>query len=232
MAAVTIVIPVYNEGDNIRTTLGQLDAKMSADAEVWLVYDKEEDTTVPVVRQLAGQTRVPFRLVRNKYGKGALNAIKTGLEDAGTELIVVTMADLSDPPEVINEMVAAAGREQADIVCASRYMKGGRQIGGPKLKGFLSHTAGLLLCWFARLPTHDPTNSFKLYRKSFLDTVTIESTGGFELGLELVVKAHAARRRIVEVPTTWRDRVAGQSNFRLWKWLPNYLHWFFYAFTH
>ena len=58
----------------------------------------------------------------------------------------------------------------------------------------------------------------------------IESTGGFELGLELVVKAHVAGRKIVEVPTTWRDRLAGQSNFKLWKWLPHYLKWFFYAF--
>ena len=226
----TIVVPVYNEGDNIRQTLAELDAKVRVDAEVWLVYDRDDDTTVPPARELEGKTRLPFRLVRNKYGRGALNAIKTGLEDAQTELIVVTMADLCDPPEVINDMVAAAEREGADIVCASRYMKGGKQYGGPRFKGFLSHTAGLLLCWFARLPTHDPTNSFKLYRKSFLDTVKIESTGGFELGLELVVKAHAAGRRIVEVPTTWRDRVAGKSNFKLWKWLPNYLKWFFRAF--
>ena len=104
-------------------------------------------------------------------------------------------------------------------------------IGGPKFKGFLSHTAGLLLHWFARLPTHDPTNSFKLYRKSFLDTVKIESTGGFELGIELVVKAYVGGRRIAEVPTTWRDRVAGKSNFKLWKWLPSYLKWFFYPFA-
>lgn len=230
-ASVTIVVPVYNEGDNIKTTLAELDAKTTVDAETWLVYDNDEDTTLAPARELEGKTRIPFRLVKNKYGRGALNAIKTGLEDANGEFVVVTMADLCDPPEVINDMVAAAERERADIVCASRYMKGGRQIGGPKFKGFLSHTAGRLLHWFARLPTHDPTNSFKLYRKSFLGQVKIESTGGFELGLELVVKAHLAGRCIVEVPTTWRDRVAGKSNFKLWKWLPNYLHWFLRAFV-
>ncbi len=230
MSAVTIVIPVYNEGENIRRTLAEIDAKLAVEAEVWLVYDNDSDSTLPPARALEGSTRLPFRLVRNKYGRGALNAIKTGLEDATSELVVVTMADLCDPPEVINDMVAAAEREKADIVCASRYMKGGRQYGGPKFKGFLSHTAGLLLCWFARLPTHDPTNSFKLYRKSFLDSVKVESTGGFELGLELVVKCRARGGKIVEVPTTWRDRVAGKSNFKLWKWLPNYLKWFFMAF--
>ena len=230
MVTVSIVIPVYNEGENIRKTLADLDAKVAVAAEVWLVYDSEADSTLPAARDLAGKTRLPFRLVKNKYGKGALNAIKTGLEDAPGGLIVVTMADLCDPPEVINDLVAAAERENADIVCASRYMKGGRQYGGPWFKGLLSHTAGLMLCWFAGLPTHDPTNSFKLYRKSFLDSTTIESTGGFELGLELVVKAHVAGRKIVEVPTTWRDRLSGQSNFKLWRWLPHYLKWFFFAF--
>lgn len=229
---VILVIPVYNEGDNIRTTLSRLDGRLSVLAETWLVYDTDEDTTIPVAQELEGGTRIPFRLVRNKYGHGALNAIKTGLEDAHSELVVVTMADLCDPPEVINDMVAAANRDKADIVCASRYMKGGRQVGGPRFKGFLSHTAGLLLHWFARVPTHDSTNSFKLYRKTFLDSVKIESTGGFELGIELVVKAHVMGRRIVEVPTTWRDRVAGKSNFKLWKWLPKYLKWFFYPFCH
>ena len=229
-ARVTIVVPVYNEGDNILRTLAELDAKVRSDAETWLVYDSEEDSTLPPARGMEGRTRLPVRLVRTKDGRGALNAIKTGLEDAPGELVVVTMADLSDPPEVIDDMVAAADREGADVVCASRYMKGGRQIGGPRFKGFLSHSAGLLLHWFARLPVHDPTNSFKLYRKSYLDSAEIESTGGFELGIELVVKARAAGRKIVEVPTVWRDRVAGKSNFKLWKWLPNYLRWFFYAF--
>lgn len=229
---VTLVIPVYNEGENIRTTLQELDAKVNVDAETWLVYDRDDDTTVPVANELSGQTRVPFRLVRNKYGRGALGAIKTGLEDAQSEFVVVTMADLCDPPEVINDMVTAAEEHKADIVCASRYMKGGRQYGGPRFKGFLSRTAGILLCCFAGLPTHDPTNSFKLYRKSFLCNVTLESTGGFEIGIELVVKARAMKRIIAEVPTTWRDRVAGKSNFKLWKWLPNYLRWFCYAFRY
>ena len=231
-ARVIIAIPVYNEGENIRATLTELDAKVRVDAETWLVYDRDDDTTLAPARELENKTRLPFRLVRNKYGRGALNAIKTGLEDAPGELVVVTRADLCDPPEVINNMVAVADRDSADIVCASRYMKGGHQFGGPRFKGFLSRTAGLLLCWFARLPTHDPTNSFKLYRRKFLDSVKVESTGGFELGLELVVKCRAMGGKIAEVPTTWRDRVAGKSNFKLWKWLPKYLRWFFYAFLH
>ncbi len=89
--------------------------------------------------------------------------------------------------------------------------------------------AGLTLHWFAGVPTHDPTNNFKLYSRRFLDTIAIESTAGFELALELTVKATIAGRRIAEVPTTWRDRTAGQSNFKLREWLPHYLHWYLKA---
>jgi hypothetical protein len=108
-------------------------------------------------------------------------------------------------------------------------MKGGRQIGGPVLKRLLSRGAGLSLHRFAGVATHDPTNNFKLYSRRFLESVTIESTAGFELALELTVKATLAGRRVAEVPTTWRDRTAGQSNFKLRKWLPHYLRWYLTA---
>jgi hypothetical protein len=124
----------------------------------------------------------------------------------------------------------ALARSGAEVVSASRYMAGGRQVGGPPLKRLMSRTAGLTLHWFARVPTHDPTNNFKLYSRRFLDSVTIESTAGFELALELTVKATLDGRRVAEVPTTWRDRTAGQSNFKLRKWLPHYLHWYWAAF--
>ena len=93
----------------------------------------------------------------------------------------------------------------------------------------MSRTAGLTLHWFGGVPTHDPTNNFKLYSRRFLDTDTIESEAGFELALELTVKATLDCRRVAEVPTTWRDRTAGQSNFQLRKWLPHYLHWYWVA---
>jgi dolichol-phosphate mannosyltransferase len=116
------------------------------------------------------------------------------------------------------------------VVCGSRYMEGGQQIGGPLLKRLMSRTAGLTLHWLAGVPTRDATNSFKMYRTSFLGELEFESTGGFEIGLEAVVKAYVRGRRIAEVPSIWTDRVAGKSRFRLWKWLPNYLRWYFYAF--
>jgi len=227
---VSLILPVYNEGGNIAAALEKIAAQVHYQLTVVLVYDLDDDNTLPAARKAAKS--LPFQVVmlKNKYGRGALNAIKSGLEYADSEFVVVTMADLSDPPAVINDMLKAAQQQKADIVCASRYMKGGRQQGGPWLKSLLSRLAGNLLYHFAALPTHDPTNSFKLYRKSMLDEIPIESDGGFELGIELVVKAREKKFLVTEVPTSWEDRLDGESNFKFKQWLPKYLKWFLRAF--
>ena len=223
-----IVLPVYNEGEAVEPVLRSLSRGVTTPHEIVVVYDFDEDTTAPVVRRLAGE--IPnLRGLRNDIGRGVLNAMKAGIAGTSAPYVLISMADGSDEPEIVDSMVELAKRG-ADVVAASRYMRGGRQIGGPPLKRLMSRVAGLTLHWFARVPTHDPTNNFKLYSRRFLESTTIESTGGFELALELTVKATLAKRRVAEVPTTWRDRTAGQSNFKLRKWLPHYLHWYRVAF--
>lgn len=224
----SVVIPVYNEGDNIGPVLRRFDdAVTTRPREVLIVYDFDADTTVPVVRAL--QPEMPdVRLVRNDLGRGVLNAIKAGLAAAQAPNILVMMADGSDEPQAVDAMVKKA-EAGADVVSASRYMSGGHQIGGPILKRLMSRAAGLSLHWIAGIPTHDPTNNFKLYSRRLLQAVTIQSDAGFELALELTVKAHALGMPVAEVPTTWRDRTAGESRFRIWQWLPHYLHWYGYG---
>lgn len=222
-------MPVYNEGVHIAAVLQGLAAKLRYPARVMLVYDSEEDNTLEPARQAAQELGVDLQFVSNAYGRGALNAIKTGLQAARSEYVVVMMADLSDPPDVINHMVDVARQDDADLVCASRYMAGGQQIGGPLFKRTLSRWAGKSLHRLTALPTHDVTNSFKLYTRRVIDSIAIESRGGFELGMELTVKAHLMGFVVREVPTTWRDRTTGKSRFRLLKWLPKYLRWYFFA---
>ena len=225
----SIVLPVYNEGEAVAPVLQALAAAVRTPHELVVVYDFDADTTVPVVTRLA--TEIPgLRGLRNDLGRGVLNAMKAGIAATAAPYVLISMADGSDEPAIVDRMVELA-RGGADVVAASRYMRGGRQIGGPPLKRLMSRTAGLTLHRFAGVPTHDPTNNFKLYSRRFLEATEIESTAGFELALELTVKASLAGRRVAEVPTTWRDRTAGQSNFRLRRWLPHYLHWYRVAFT-
>ena len=95
-------------------------------------------------------------------------------------------------------------RQGNRIVCPSRYVRGGRQLGGPWLKRTLSRLAGLSLHWLVALPTHDATNNFRLYDAELVQQLTIESTGGFEVALELTAKAFPRGVKIAEVPTTWK----------------------------
>lgn len=223
----SIVIPVYNEPDNIGPTLRRIADEVRTPHEVLVVHDFDADTTVPVVREL--QPSLPaVRLHRNDLRRGVLNAMKAGIAASTAPLVLITMADGSDEMDRVDEMVRL-GQGGAAIVAGSRYMRGGRQVGGPLLKRTLSRAAGLSLHWLAGVPIHDATNNFKLYRRDFLDSVTIQSTGGFELALELTAKAHRARLPMAEVPTTWRDRTAGESRFNFRAWLPRYVRWYLHA---
>ena len=223
----SIVLPVYNEGEAVEPVLRALSAAVTTPHEILVVWDFDADTTRPVVERLSAE--IPgLRGHRNDLGRGVLNAMKAGIAGSHGRYVLISMADGSDEPHLVDGMVALA-RDGADVVAASRYMRGGRQLGGPPLKRLLSRVAGLTLHWFAGVPTHDPTNNFKLYARRFLDEVAIESEAGFELALELTVKATLAGRRVAEVPTTWRDRTTGQSNFKLRAWLPHYLRWYLAA---
>lgn len=226
-----IVIPACQEGASIGNTLSVIALSVREPHVIYIVYDREDDNTLPAAIPYQERGH-PVRLLKNRYGRGALNAIKTGLYHTGHPWTLVVMADLSDDLDQVDAMLALARRARHDIVCGSRYMKGGCQIGGPLLKKTLSRLAGLSLHGLTGIPTHDITNSFKLYSRRALDSVTLESDGGFELGMEIVIKAWLAGLSIGEVPTIWRDRTAGQSRFRLMHWLPKYLRWYGHALRH
>lgn len=222
-----LVVPVYNEAENFPRFYESVRAHVSTPHDIIVVYDHDDDTTVPVVRALASAD--PGLILLRNPVPGVLGALKTGLSAAPGGAVVVTMADGSDDHRCVDRMYAMY-QAGYDLVAACRYMPGGEQRGGPMLKGFLSRAAGWSLHRFAGLPTRDPTNNFKLYRKAFLDRIEIESEGGFELALELTVKAYRAGLRIGEIPAIWTDRVRGKSNFKLMRWLPRYLRWYLAAF--
>lgn len=227
----SIVVPVYHEQDNIIELFKAINRDIKTSHELLVVYDYKEDPTFEVVSGYIKQTGSQnIRLVKNSVagGRGVLNALKTGFKEAKGSAILVTMADLSDDLAVADRMVELH-QKGAVVVCASRYMKGGRQIGGPWLKRTLSHLAGVSLYLIRRVPTHDISNNYRLYDREFLQSLKLESQGGFEVAMEITVKAFRMGKKIAEVPATWRDRTAGESNFKLWKWLPSYLHWYLYA---
>jgi glycosyltransferase involved in cell wall biosynthesis len=225
---VSVIVLAYNEGEAIVPCLERILASVELPCEILVVYDSPDDTTVPWIEkcQREDERVVP---VLNGYGKGPARAIRFGFDQSTADVAVVTMADGCDDPMQIDPLARLVDRGVA-IAAASRYARGGRQIGGPFLKSSLSRMAGITLHLLARTGTRDSTNSFKAYSTEFVRSVGIESDGGFEVGLELVAKARRLRLPVAEIPTIWLERTTGQSNFQLGKWLPHYLRWYFYAF--
>ncbi len=222
------VVPVYNERENIEAFLRQVKTQVEIPCRVLIVYDFPEDNTIPEVTRLASLMPFEIKLVENTLGRGPLNAIRAGITASTSEAVIVTMADCSDDLGDVSRMYACYA-QGADLVCASRYMRGGGQIGGPLIKGLLSRVAGISLRLLTGLPTMDATNNFKLYRRQVLETFPVESQKGFVFALEVTVKAFLGGFAITEVPTIWRDRTAGKSNFRLLQWLPLYWRWYWLA---
>lgn len=222
----TIVMPVYNEGKVIPETIKRVHEAVKTPFELLIVYDMDEDTTVPAVKKIQAKYK-SAKLVKNMYERGALNAIKTGFAKAQGDAVCVMMADLTDDPQTLNKMMELFDRGY-DIVSGSRYMPGGKQVGGPFAKQLMSRIAGISLHYLTGISTYDPTNSFRLYSKKFLKKTKIESDGGFELGIELTVKAYFGGYYVGEVPTTW-TYLSKESRFLLKKWLPKYLKWYFWA---
>jgi dolichol-phosphate mannosyltransferase len=225
---VSIVIPAYNEGDDILPGLDRIFEAVKLDAEVLVVVDTESDTTLPAVRAYA-KKEPRLRHLVNDYGRGPAQAIRYGIDHSAAGIVVVTMSDGCDDPRQIDDLVRLVERGVV-VAAASRYMPGGQQVGGPRFKTFLSRTAGQTLNLFANAGTRDATNSFKAYSRRFVQDVGIDSRDGFEIGLELTAKARRLRLPVAEIPTIWLDRTLGVSNFKMSKWIPKYLKWYRFAF--
>jgi dolichol-phosphate mannosyltransferase len=224
---ITVVMPARNEGQ-ITAVLDRLLASVRRPAEVLVIVDRGDDPTVRAIRE-HGRELPGLRCLVNPGGDGAAGAIRYGIAQASAPVIVVTMADGSDDPRQIDEL-ASLVEQGAAVAAASRYAPGGRQVGAPWLKSRMSRLAGRSLQVLARTGTCDATNSFKAYSADFARLAGVQSRHGFAAGLELTAKARRLRLPVAEIPTTWRERTAGRSSFRLARWLPGYLRWYFFCF--
>ncbi len=222
------MVTAYNEGEAILAPLRRLLEAVTLPCEILVVVDSPDDTSFPWVEKLSRDDD-RIRGVLNTFGPGPARAIRYGFAEAVAPVVVVTMADGCDDPHQIDSLARLVERGVV-VAAASRYARGGQQIGAPLLKGMMSRAAGMSLRLFARVGTWDATNSFKAYSKEFVDTVGIESDAGFEVGIELVAKARRYRLPVAEIPTIWLERQSGVSNFKIRQWIPRYMRWYRFAF--
>jgi len=223
----SVVVPAHNEEENIVEVISSIEDSLTGiEHELVVVNDHSQDKTAELTAGLAARYN-NVRPVENRNACGFANALKTGFAAADGEAVIPVMADLCDDLSTIKKMLEKMD-EGYDIVCGSRYIEGGTRLGGSKLKGFLSSLAGHSLYWLLGIPTHDIANAFKIYKRRVLDAINIEASG-FEISMEIPLKAFYLGFKITELPTVWRERQKGKSSFKMFKLLPRYLNFYLRA---
>lgn len=216
---ISVVVPTYNERDNIVELICRIDnALKGIDYEVVVVDDNSPDGTADVAEGLSKD--YPVRVVRRPGKLGLATAVLDGVRSSRGDYVVVMDADLQHPPEVIPRMYEELIKGY-DIVIASRYVVGGSVGGWGFTRRLISKTAILI----AKLlipkvrGIEDPISGFFMFRKEVLEGVSL-SPKGFKILLEVLVKGRYSR--VSEVPYTFGVRVRGTSKLSS-KELINYI---------
>jgi len=222
----SIIVPAHNEQENIAEVIHRIGGSLKIGHELVVVNDHSTDSTPEIVSGLARQYP-NLRLVSNTLEKGFANTIRAGFANVKTEVVIPVMADLCDDLATIEAMFEKIN-EGYDVVCGCRYTDKGARLGGSRLKGFLSRLGGRSIHYLSGIPTYDVANAFKMYRREVIEAMDIKA-GGFEISMEILLKAYYLGFKITEVPTVWRERTKGKSNFKIFKLLPNYLKLYIWA---
>jgi dolichol-phosphate mannosyltransferase len=207
-----VIVPTYNERDNIETLLQQLLA-LPYNLHVLVVDDASPDGTGDVVE--AWRERQPrLHLLRRPGKLGLGSAYRDGFRYAlenGAEYIFEMDADFSHDPEAIGEFLKHA--EEVDVVLGSRYLNGVTVVNWPLQRLILSYTANLYTRIVTGMPVKDATGGFKCFRRRALEAIRLDrvKSDGYAFQIEMSYKCWKRGFRIREIPIIFVDRRAGVS---------------------
>jgi dolichol-phosphate mannosyltransferase len=209
----SIIVPTYNERDNVEALLGRLLAALPHTQTEIVFVDDSDDGTPEVIRAAARNCPIPVRVHHRENGVGGLGgAVVEGMRIARGEWVVVMDADLQHPPEIVPDLIAAGLRDGADLVIGSRYAAGGSTGGlSDGYRRLVSRGSTMLVKALFRnslLGVSDPMSGLFAIRTSSLETGRLRPLG-YKILLELIVRNHPGR--IVEVPYVFQPRHAGES---------------------
>ena len=216
MSGVWLVVPTYNEAENLEPIVEAATSSLATCApehRLLIVDDKSPDGTGELADRLAGEreaVEVMHRRRKEGIGPAYLAGFRRALE-VGADLVLEMDADFSHDPGDIPRLVEASA--DADLVLGSRYMPGGGVAGWNRRRRLLSRGG----CWYARtvlgVPVRDLTGGFKCFRRRVLETLDLSGihAGGYGFQIEMTYRAIRAGFRVREIPITFHDRRAGAS---------------------
>jgi uncharacterized protein (TIRG00374 family) len=217
---ISCIVPARNEEGNIAKVVDALSPVLGSsplirDYEIIIVNDNSTDTTGSLIDSLAKKDS-HIRPVHRTSNPGFGNAVKSGMAEVKGDIIIPFMGDLSDNPRDIPRLVERIA-EGYDVAYGSRFVEGGSLNNYPRAKLVANRAFNNLVRLSFGMPNRDITNAFKAYRKEVIDTIGIENleSSGFDLTVEIPIKAHILGFRSSEVPVSWYDRTAGEAKLKL-----------------
>ena len=212
----SIVIPAYNEADNINQTLTKLLSVLETEIdsfEIIVVNDNSLDQTAEQVQEFS--ERFPQIILLNRQPPGGFGrAIRAGLDAVTGDVIIPFMADASDDPEDIIKYYRKI-EEGYDCVFGSRFIKGSSTLNYPSFKLLVNRIVNKCLQVIFFTHHNDLTNAFKAYRREVISSCGPYLSSHFNITLELSLSALIRGYSIAKIPISWQGRTAGLSNLRL-----------------
>jgi dolichol-phosphate mannosyltransferase len=212
MLKTLVVIPTYNEKQNIQTVLERV-LGAGPGIEVVVVDDNSPDGTADIVRKAAGNNP-RLHLIEREGKQGLGTAYIRGFKYAlatDAELVMQMDADLSHDPKYIPDMLEAIGDN--DLVIGSRYIRGVNVVNWPMERLVLSYLANVYTRVITGMPVHDATGGFKCFRREVLESIDLEKviSDGYCFQIEMNFRAWRRGFRLKEVPIVFVDRHSGTS---------------------
>jgi len=212
----SILIPAYNESENIVPTLQGLADALRAESipfELLIVNDNSTDDT-PEVLETQAAAFPELRVVNNTPPGGLGRAVRCGLAHFKGDVVAIVMADSSDAPA---DVIACYRKieEGYDCVFGSRFRKGSRVTQYPPVKLYANRIVNHCMRILFMTPFNDLTNAFKVYRRHVIESISPLQAAHFNITIEMSLSCLIRRFRIAEIPISWSGRTWGQSNLRL-----------------
>jgi len=225
----SVLLPVRNEGINLRIMVKILSAAVDVSHEILVIHDEPGDDSIAVVEEMIPQFPT-LKLVHNRLGRGVINAIRSGVDAASGDFILIFAADEVGPVVAIEDMLYLMDTG-CDFVSCTRYAHGGRRLGGSLTGGFLSRLANRLFCFLTGSHFTDLTTGIKMFRRDCFNRFELQSQPvGWAVAFELAIKAELMGLKLGEVPIVSIDRLyGGKSTFRLGPWFTEYMRWFWWG---
>lgn len=210
-----VIIPTYNEKDNIRKIIDAV-FSLQQDFHVLIIDDGSPDGTGNIVKQLqqqyAGALFLEERSGKQGLGTAYIHGFKWAMAN-GYEYIFEMDADFSHNPKDLVRLYEACAKEGADLAVGSRYVKGGRTENWPWDRAILSYGASIYVGFITWLPVRDATAGFVCYRRAVLEAINLDAIQfvGYAFQIEMKFTAWKLGFKLKEVPITFRDRKEGYS---------------------